>query len=137
VWKVQLSSDYVGGLQLLPGGAHVLAAAADGALSVLEWRRNGDVAAQVSVGAPLRCVDSDGALAIAGSEGGLLAVWDVAQALGQLRTAALGTAAVAPGPEGLYAPLRCESKAPVNSVHVSGGWGLAGQEDGCLALFAM
>jgi hypothetical protein len=37
----QVSSDYVGGVSLLPGGNHVVAAAADGAVSLLDWRRAG------------------------------------------------------------------------------------------------
>jgi WD40 repeat protein len=138
--------DYVGGLALLPGGAYVAAASADGAVRLLEWRRNGEAAVEAHCGAPLRCCASDGRLLIAGGEAGQLHLWDVAAMTGQQGGGGGGGCGgtLLPGPDGFYPPVACESRAPVNGLSVcapgGGGdgeaWVAAAQDDGTLALFA-
>jgi WD40 repeat protein len=132
----------VGGLALLPGGAYVAAACADGAVRLLEWRRNGDTAVEAACGAPLRCCASDGRLLIAGGEAGQLHLWDVAAMTGQQGGRGGGT--LVPGPDGFYPPVACESRAPVNGLSVcapegpgGGCWVAAAQDDGVLALFGV
>jgi len=137
IWATQVSSDYVGGLSLLPGGNYVAAAAADGALSLLEWRRAGERIASTSCGAPLRCCSCDGQLMLSGSESGQLLMWNLAQLTGEA-----GSGFSLAGPDGLYPPISCPSKAPVNSVAVAvGGSGehadiAAALDDGSLVLFS-
>ncbi|GBF92287.1 hypothetical protein Rsub_05370 [Raphidocelis subcapitata] len=94
-----------------------------------------------AAGVGLRCCASDGALLVAGGEGGRLHLWDVASMTGRARPGA-GGLGLLPGPEGWYPPLACESRAPVNAVAVlapPGGGGrcfvAAAQDDGALALF--
>lgn len=143
---LQVSSDYVGGLSLLPGGNYVAAAAADGTLSLLEWRRAGERIASASCGSPLRCCSCDGQLMLAGTESGQLLMWNLAQMTGEASSAGFSLA----GPDGLYPALSCPSKAPVNCVAVavggvgSGGGGgrkqqqadvAAALDDGSLVLF--
>lgn len=140
----QVCGDYVGGLALLPGGAYVAAASADGCIRLLEWRRGGEPAVTASCGSPLRCCASDGRLLIAGGEGGALHLWDVGAMTGQGAAAAgsgNGGAFSRAAPDGFYPPLSCGGRAPVNSVAVCAGGGgvcqvAAAQEDGTLALFA-
>jgi hypothetical protein len=158
---LQVSSDYVGGVTLLPGGNYVAAAAADGSMSLLEWRRGGVTVANASGASPLRCCACDGSLMIAGTEAGQLLMWSVAQLTGQQSAAAAAAAAAAggdagklpealggglmAGPDGLYPPVSCPSKAAVNGVGVAvtssaGGAGscsvLAAMDDGLLVLFS-
>jgi hypothetical protein len=153
---LQVSSDYVGGVSLLPGGNYVAAAAADGSMSLLEWRRGGVTVASASGASPLRCCACDGSLMIAGTEAGQLLMWSLAQLTGQqaAATAAAGDAGKLPdslagglmaGPDGLYPAVSCPSKAPVNGVGVAvtrsaGGAGscnvLAVMDDGLLVLFS-
>jgi hypothetical protein len=122
---------------LLPGGNYVATAAADGTLSLLEWRRAGECIASASCGAPLRCCSCDGHLLLAGSESGQLHVWNLGQLTGEA-----GHGFSLAGPDGLYPPLSCPSKVPVNSVVVAVG-GEQGQQadvaaaldDGSLVLF--
>lgn len=112
---LQVSSDYVGGVSLLPGGNHVAAAAADGTLSLLEWRRAGVSIATASCGAPLRCCTSDGHLMVCGTETGQLMLWNLDQLLGQQPAGSRFSLA---GPDGAYPPLTCPSKAAVNGLAV-------------------
>lgn len=134
---VQVSSDYVGGLSLLPGGNYVAAAAADGALSLLEWRRAGERIASANCGSPLRCCSCDGHLMLAGSESGQLLTWNLAQLTGE-SSSGFSLA----GPDGLYPPLSCPTKAAVNCVAVAVGVAdgqqaevAAALDDGSLVLF--
>lgn len=133
----QVSSDYVGGLSLLPGGNYVAAAAADGNLSLLEWRRAGERMATASCHSPLRCCRCDGQLMLCGSEAGQLWMWNLAQVTGQ---ASSGFSLA--GPDGLYPNLSCPSKAPVNCVAVAVGDNqqqadvAAALDDGSLVLFS-
>jgi WD40 repeat protein len=136
--SVQVSSDYVGGLSLLPGGNYVAAAAADGTLSLLEWRRAGERIAAASCGSPLRCCSCDGHLLLSGSESGQLLMWNLAQLTGETNS----EFSLA-GPDGLYPPLSCPSKAAVNcvAVAVEGAGGeqaevAAVMDDGSLVLFS-
>jgi factor associated with neutral sphingomyelinase activation len=100
-WRVQLCDDYVGGVTFLPGsgGRRAVAAAADGALSLLDLRAAAPVATFLA-GTPLRCVATDGAAAVAGGEDGRLVFWDVGAAA---RGAPPGLAR-APAPLGAPAP---------------------------------
>jgi hypothetical protein len=68
--QVSVSQDYVGGLQLTPDSQLVVVAAADGAASLLEMRKGGASLSSTACGSPLRCVDTDGALALLGTENG-------------------------------------------------------------------
>ena len=65
-----MSQDYIGGLQLTPNGAMVVVAAADGVASLLEMRKAGARLSHAACGAPLRCADTDGRLALLGTETG-------------------------------------------------------------------
>lgn len=111
---LQVSSDYVGGVSLLPGGNHVAAAAADGSISLLEWRRAGVKVATASCGAPLRCCACDGHLMISGTENGQLMMWNLSQLLGQPAGEGFSLA----GPDGVYPAVSCPSKAAVNGIGV-------------------
>jgi hypothetical protein len=159
---LQVSSDYVGGVSLLPGGNYVAAAAADGSMTLLEWRRGGVAVANASGASPLRCCACDGSLMIAGTESGQLLMWSLAQLTG-LQVASTTTAAASAaagdagllrravsgglmaGPDGLYPPVSCASKAAVNGVGVAvtssaGGAGscsvFAAMDDGMLVMFS-
>lgn len=165
---LQVSSDYVGGVSLLPGGNYVAAAAADGSMSLLEWRRGGVSVASASGVSPLRCCACDGSLMIAGSETGQLLMWSLAQLTGQQASSNDAAAAAAggggggggadagqvpkalgggllAGPDGLYPPVSCSSRAAVNGVGVAvrgtaAGAGscsvLTAMDDGLLVLFS-
>ena len=65
-----MSQDYIGGLQLTPNGAMVVVAVADGVASLLEMRKAGARLSHAACGAPLRCADTDGRLALLGTETG-------------------------------------------------------------------
>jgi WD40 repeat protein len=138
VWETLVcdGGDYIGGLAAAPDGRHVVAAAADGALSLLDFRKGGARVSRTACGAPLRCVATDGGTAAAGGEGGMIALWDVALQLG-VAGAPAGTSA--PGLDGLYEPLRSVTGEAVNALAVVPGEnGLlmaAGHEDGSLGLF--
>jgi hypothetical protein len=141
----QASKDYVGGLALLPGGNYVAAAAADGTLSLLDWRRAGEPAATAGCGAPLRCCACDGALMLAGSEAGQLHMWNLAQLTGGGGQDAGDSGGFSlAGPDGLYPPLSCPTRAAVNgtavAVNADGDGGgasvLAALEDGSLVRFS-
>lgn len=139
---MQVSSDYVGGLSLLPGGNFVAAAAADGSVSLLDWRRAGVKVATASCGTPLRCCACDGHLMISGTESGQLMMWNLSQLLGQPTAEGFSLA----GPDGVFPPVSCPSKAAVNGVGVgvlgpsrdhseSACHVLAALDDGMLVLF--
>lgn len=139
-----MSSDYVGGVSLLPGGNYVAAAAADGSISLLEWRRAGVKIASASCGAPLRCCTCDGQLMISGTENGQLLMWNLSQLLGQQP---VGEGFSLAGPDGVYPPVSCPTKAAVNGVGVGVLDTAAGSEqpacnvlaasdDGTLVLFS-
>jgi WD40 repeat protein len=140
---VQVSSDYVGGLSILPGGNYVAAAAADGTLSLLEWRRAGETIASASCGSPVRCCSCDGHLLLCGTESGQLLLWNLDQMTGQGSGGSGKQGFSLAGPDGLYPALSCPSKAPVNCVAVAVG-GPGGQQaevaaaldDGSLVLFS-
>lgn len=68
--QVSVSQDYIGGLQLTPDGSMVVAAAADGVASLLEMRKGGARLSSAACGAPLRCAETDGRLALLGNESG-------------------------------------------------------------------
>ena len=127
LWQQQLVEDnYVGGLELCPGGATAVAAAADGSLSLLDLRKGGAVAAAVTPsGTPLRCCATDGALALAGDEGGSLHMADIAQLLGE--PVARPGSWTPPQPDGLYAPLAAAPASAINALAVapSGTTGVA------------
>lgn len=135
-----MSSDYIGGLSLLPGGNYMAAAAADGSLSLLEWRRAGERVAGASCGSPLRCCSCDGHLLLAGSESGQLFVWNLAQLTGEAPGSSGGGSFSLAGPDGLFPPLSCPSKAAVNcvAVDVEGRQAevAAALDDGSLVLFS-
>jgi hypothetical protein len=142
LWRLQLLPDnYVGGLDLCPGGTAAVVAAADGALSLLELRRGGEVAASVAPsGAPLRCCAADGSLALAGDEGGALHLWSVAQQLGGGNPLPAG-AWTPPQPDGLFPPLASGPASPVNALAAApaGGGGvdvITGHENGQLRWFS-
>lgn len=81
----------------------MLAATADGSLTVLDTRRPDRllVRASVSCGAPLRCCAADERLVLAGDEAGCVQLWDVGL-MAEGRPAARQDEQ--PGPDGLYAP---------------------------------
>lgn len=102
-------------------------------MSLLDLRKAGARLSFASCGAPLRCLASDGALALAGGEDGALHMWDLAQALG--RSAPPGRWS-RPGPDGLYLPLEAGPPSAVNSLAVAALGGellvAAGHEGGLL-----
>lgn len=71
-----MSQDYIGGLRLTPDGNMVVAAAADGLASLLEMRKGGARLSSVACGGPLRCAQTDGHLALLGTESGQVTLFD-------------------------------------------------------------
>ena len=67
---MQVSSEYIGGLALTPSEQHVVAAAGDGTVKLLDLRKAGASIAQVSCGSPLLCCQTDGQTAAAGGQDG-------------------------------------------------------------------
>ena len=65
-----VSQDYIGGLAAPPGGSLLIAAAADGTLSLLDTRRYGARIAGATIGSPLRCCDTAANLVAIGTESG-------------------------------------------------------------------
>ena len=92
---------------------------------------------------PLRCCITDGGLAVAGSEAGVLQLWDVA--LMSASGAHVGGRAVAPAPDGLYPPWVLPSGQAINGVSAAAGGGRAGEsctialanDDGSVALLTI
>ena len=68
--QVKASSEYIGGLAQTPDGRQAVVAAGDGNLSLLDMRKAGETAAQVSCGSPLLCCQTDGHTAAAGTQAG-------------------------------------------------------------------
>ncbi|GIL88435.1 hypothetical protein Vretifemale_16398 [Volvox reticuliferus] len=114
VWQAQVADDYVGGLALITPGSSaaaasimVLAATADGALTLYDVRNGSDGRgsgggvqrlAATACGAPVRCCTADSRAAVVGDESGAVRLWDVGLMAG-------GTEAVrsgGPEPDGLY-----------------------------------
>lgn len=132
LWQHALAGgDYLGGLELLPSLTGALVAAGDGRLSLLDLRRNGQVAAAVAPsGRPLRCCATDGLLALAGDEGGALHLWNVSAQLGGAPSPRAGGAWTPPAPDGLFAPLAAEPASALNALAVAplpgGGGGAPG-----------
>lgn len=118
LWQRRLAQDnYVGGLDLLPSGTGAVVAAADGALSLLDLRRGGEVsAAVVPSGQPLRCCATDGCIVLAGDEGGSLHLWDVSSQLDATPLRAAGGVWTPPAPNGLFPPLAAEPASPLNAL---------------------
>jgi hypothetical protein len=111
-WRAQVSEDYIGGVTLAAGGHYLAVGAADGELSLLDVRAGGGRVAAARCGAALRSCCGDGRLAVAGAEGGVVQLWDLSQMGGGGEPAGFA----APGPDGLYPPLRCPEAAAVNGV---------------------
>lgn len=144
-------ADYVGGLCLDPcGGLYVVAATADGALSLLDVRMGGAALCRaVTGGAPLRCAWLGGGHVLAGAEDGALHTWDAAlmsASSGSARRLAGHARALVPGPDGLYPMWHApQIAAPVNALATlppeagssssdGGGGGGSGLPGGGLAL---
>lgn len=85
--QVSVSQDYIGGLQLTPDGGMVVVAAADGVASLLEMRKAGARLSHAACGAPLRCIDTDGSLALLGTETGQVSCSPLISYLGASRDA--------------------------------------------------
>ena len=116
-WEQPLSDDYIGGVRFLPGSSeYAVVASGDATLSVLDMRRAGARLSYVACAAPLRCLATDGTLAMAGSEQGSLYLWDVAQQLG--RAGPVGGRWSQAGPSGLYEPLEWAPQSAVNALDV-------------------
>lgn len=130
LWRRQLLADnYVGALELCPGGAVLVVAAADGSLSLLDMRRSGAVAASVAPsGLPLRCCATDGVVALAGDEGGGLHIWHIGQQLGQQAPLAAGVW-TPPRPDGLLPPLAADPPSAINALAAAPGGGASGGVD--------
>lgn len=62
-----MCDDYIGGLAISSDGLHVVAAAADGFLSLLDARKSGQVVARVTCGCPLRSLVLDQDVVLAGT----------------------------------------------------------------------
>ena len=67
---MRASSEYIGGLVHTPDGQHAIAAAGDGHLTLLDMRKAGEKAAEVSCGSPLLCCQTDGQTVAAGTQAG-------------------------------------------------------------------
>lgn len=67
---MKTSSEYIGGLVQTPDGQRAIAAAGDGHLTLLDMRKGGEKAAEVSCGSPLLCCQTDGQTVAAGSQAG-------------------------------------------------------------------
>ncbi|KAK9828528.1 hypothetical protein WJX72_000603 [[Myrmecia] bisecta] len=101
-WQAAVSKDYIGGVSLTPDGDFVVVAGADGSLKMLDVRKAGSALASASCSAPLRCCQTDGRVAVAGSESGEIHIWDI----GQQRGRGVAGGWTPPGPDGLYQPLQ-------------------------------
>ena len=66
----RVSSEYIGGLVQTPDGQQAIAAAGDGHLTLLDMRKAGEKAAEVSCGFPLLCCQTDGQAVAAGTQAG-------------------------------------------------------------------
>lgn len=67
---MRASAEYIGGLALTPDGQQATAAAGDGHLTLLDLRKAGEKAAEVSCGSPLLCCQTDGQALAAGTQAG-------------------------------------------------------------------
>ena len=114
---MQVSSDYIGGVALPPGGARVAAACADGMLRLLDWRRAGAVLAAAPGGSPLRCCVSDGRLMLCGTESGTVLGADLSVLAGTQPP--VGRSSLAVGTDGLFAALPLPRTSAVNGIAVS------------------
>lgn len=97
-WRQQLSSDYIAGLSCtsLTGGhdtSHVLAAAGDGTVAILDLRMADRTLAAAKFAAAPGCCAAAGGCAVIGFEDGSMGVWDMVAAAG----AALPSSAVLQG----------------------------------------
>ena len=117
LWQTHLCVDYVGGLSLTPCGNYVVAAAADGNLSLLECRRGGAPLAVAHCKEPLRCCTADASLAVVGGEAGRVHMWDLLQVL-QRQQPLKGSDQVLANASGLYTPLQQRTGAPITALHV-------------------
>jgi WD40 repeat protein len=111
-WRAQVSEDYIGGATLSADGHYLAVGAADGELSLLDVRAGGGRVAAARCGTALRSCCGDGRLAVAGAEGGVVQLWDLARMAGGGEPAGFA----APGPDGLYPGLQCLEEAAVNGV---------------------
>lgn len=68
--QTRVSSEYIGGLVQTPNGQQAIAAAGDGHLTLLDMRKAGDKAAEVSCGSPLLCCQTDGQAVAVGTQAG-------------------------------------------------------------------
>lgn len=68
--QTRLSSEYIGGLVQTPDRQQAIAAAGDGHLTLLDMRKAGEKAAEVSCGSPLLCCQTDGQAVAAGTQAG-------------------------------------------------------------------
>ncbi|CAD7696355.1 unnamed protein product [Ostreobium quekettii] len=136
IWRSKLGMEYVGGVCITPDSNHVVAVSEDGQMRVLATRKDGGTIASASMGSPLRCVQTDGHLAVAGGEDGKIHVWDVAQRLG----VATGRAQLKADADGLLEPLQCSSSCAVKALSVgcvgTTLWLSAGHDEGAVSAFA-
>ena len=68
--QAQVCSEFIGGLALSPDGQTALAARGDGNLSLLDLRKAGEQSAVMTHGSPLLCCQTDGQVAVTGSQDG-------------------------------------------------------------------
>ena len=67
---MKASSEYIGGVAQTRDGQQAIAAAGDGRLTLLDMRKAGEKAAEVSCGSPLLCCHTDGQQVAAGTQAG-------------------------------------------------------------------
>lgn len=68
--QTQVCSEYIGSLAQTPDGQTVIAARGDGNLSLLDLRKAGEQVAVMSHSSPLLCCQTDGQVAVTGSQDG-------------------------------------------------------------------
>ena len=68
--QVEASTSGITAVSLTPDSSYVIAAAADGSLSLLEQNKAGCCLSKVECRSPLHCCITDGSTAVTGSEEG-------------------------------------------------------------------
>jgi len=123
VWQVPTpGGGGVGGVSLAPDGSEAAVAGSSGRLSLLELRHGGEELSSVECACELSCCTTDGNLLVAGSKAGEVLFWDLRHQRGipslSLDGSAPGASPSAPGPDGLYPPLKAHTSA-VTALSVS------------------
>lgn len=66
----QVCSEFIGSLAQTPDGQNAIVAQGDGSVSLLDLRKAGAQVAVMAYGSPLLCCQTDGQVAVTGSQNG-------------------------------------------------------------------